>query len=191
MVPCTQEDSSEARATTGMASGTDSLFSTVVIILSFVLLCSRPSGVHWWALTGARGKGMWLMTGAGVTSAPSMPVGSPTAAPSHSRCTYVWPPFPRAHTPVLPAQAMACFSSQGASPEAWSLSGPASSYAKAWSFDRTKSWLRGRRLHCSMCYVNSTKPSIITSFNPSIRQKFTGCQLLLLQVPCWPPGLLR
>lgn len=31
------------------------------------------------------------MTGAGVTSAPSMPVGSPTAAPSRSQCTYVWP----------------------------------------------------------------------------------------------------
>lgn len=30
------------------------------------------------------------MTGAGVTSAPLMPAGFLTAAPSHSRCTYVW-----------------------------------------------------------------------------------------------------
>lgn len=54
---------------------------------------SRPSRVHWWAPTGAQGKGTWLMTGAGVTSAPLMPAGCPTAAPSLSRCTYVWPLF--------------------------------------------------------------------------------------------------
>lgn len=33
------------------------------------------------------------MTGAGVTSVPSMPVDFPIVAPFHSRCKYVWPLF--------------------------------------------------------------------------------------------------
>lgn len=68
------------------------------------------------------------MTGAGVTSAPSTPVGCPAAAPSRSRCTYVWPLLPgsplfMASHPYPDSPDQDCFCSQGTSPDCWDLWG--------------------------------------------------------------------
>lgn len=156
--------------------------STIAIIISSVLFRCRPSRVHWWAPTGVQEKGTWLTTGAGVTSAPLMPVGSPTAAPSLSRCTYVWPLLlwpplcmdPHS-CPASPGYDLLLFSGCVKS-SLWSL-GPASFFKEAGNFGRTAT---GSRVDSDtsvsevLCCCNDITRSIITSLSLPFSQGSHG-----------------
>ena len=119
------------------------------------------------------------MTGADVTSAPLMPVGSPTAAPSHSRCTYVrplllWPPLSRdAHScPASPGYDLLMFS--GCIKSSLRSLGPASFFKKAGNFGRTATGSRVDTDTSALCCPNDVPQSVITSLTRPFSQGSYG-----------------